>query len=176
MVRGLEKVPLERCAGFLHRVVDGVCGRSFPERTDYADLWSLVEWLELIETLSSLFRTIVGKKCSDAEVQELLSDLKPPHVECVLHCVRSREEEIRLALVERTNGISTSQLKDFNWELKLALSSDKLASLHTPLLNLTLNVKENGTPRPVTIEMNQDELHTLTSAMEAANKVLLQLK
>lgn len=55
--------------------------------------------------------------------------------------------------------------------LQLALSSDKISSLHTPLLSLSLDVRENGVLRPVTLEMNRDELGMLISSLESANKV-----
>lgn len=176
MIKLLEKLPSEECPKLIHRVVDEVCGRSGPSRSDYSDRWSLTEWLELINSLSSLIRFAVGRGCSDQEMQTLLSDLDTAHTEAVLQCVRSRFEEIQRALVDRTNSISSTQLRDFNWQLKLALSSDKLSALNTPLLNLSLDLKENGIQRSVNIEMNKEELQTLISALEAANKVVLQLK
>ncbi|KTG02150.1 hypothetical protein cypCar_00030582 [Cyprinus carpio] len=139
-----------------------------------------------MNALSSFIRFAVGNGCSDQEfvrliilhtrleIQELLSDLDTSHAEAVLQCVRSRFAEIRHALVDRTNGISSIQLQDFNWQLKLALSSDKLSALNNPLLNLSLDLKENGIQRTVNIEMNKEELHTLISALEAANKVVLE--
>ncbi|KAK7905048.1 hypothetical protein WMY93_017655 [Mugilogobius chulae] len=55
-------------------------------------------------------------------------------------------------------------------EEELALSSDKISSLQTPLLNLSLDVREKGVLRPVTMEMTREELNTLISSLEAANK------
>lgn len=55
--------------------------------------------------------------------------------------------------------------------LQVALSSDKISSLHTPLLSLSLDVKENSALRSFTMEMNREELNTLVSSLEAANKV-----
>lgn len=55
--------------------------------------------------------------------------------------------------------------------LQLALSSDKISSLNTPLLSLSLDVRENGALRPVAVEMNKEELSALISSLEAANKV-----
>ncbi|XP_077093474.1 COMM domain-containing protein 8 [Siphateles boraxobius] len=176
MIKLLDKLPSEECPKLVHRVVDGVCGRSGPRQTDYGDRWSLTEWVELMNTLSSLIRFAVGRGCSDQEIQELLSDLDTARAEAVVRCVRSRFDEIRHALVGRTNAISSTQLQDFNWQLKLALSSDKLSALNTPLLNLSLDLKENGLQRSVNIEMNKEELQTLISSLEAANKVVLQLK
>lgn len=51
----------------IHRVVDGVCSRSGPRRTDYGERWSLTEWVELMNTLSSFIRFAVGRGCSDQE-------------------------------------------------------------------------------------------------------------
>lgn len=56
---------------------------------------------------------------------------------------------------------------------QLALSSDKIATLQMPLLNLHLDVKENGEVKPYSIEMNKDELQNLINSLEAANKVFV---
>uniref|UniRef100_A0A8C7H7G3 COMM domain containing 8 n=1 Tax=Oncorhynchus kisutch TaxID=8019 RepID=A0A8C7H7G3_ONCKI len=155
----------------LHWVVDGVCGREPPRMADYGNTWTLVEWMELLDSLSSLFRLAVGKKTPDEEVLASLADVGSGYGEAVLTVLRARREEIRQALVERTNNVSSSTLQDFDWQIKLALSSDKISFLHTPLLNLRLDVKENGALKPLSVEMNREELQTLISSLEAANKV-----
>ncbi|KAI7805618.1 COMM domain-containing protein 8 [Triplophysa rosa] len=176
MINLLEKLSPEECPKLVHMVADEVCGRRGPRRSDYSDRWSLTEWMDLMNSLSSFIRFAVGRGCTDQEVRELLSDLDTARTEAVLQCVRSRFDEIRHALVDRTNAISSTQLQDFNWQIKLALSSDKLSALNTPLLNLSLDLKDSGTQRSTNIEMNKEELQTLISALEAANKVVLQLK
>lgn len=45
--------------------------------------------------------------------------------------------------------------------------------LQIPLLNLDLDVRENGEIKPVSIEMNKEELQNLINALEAANKVFI---
>lgn len=157
-------------------MVDGLCGREPPCRGDYEATWSLEEWLELLNSLSALFRLAVGNNSSDEAVLAGLSDVESSHAEAVLSVLRARREEIRRALLDRTNSISSASLQDFDWQLKLALSSDKISSLNTPLLSLCLDVKENQALRSVTMEMNREELNTLISSLEAANKVVLQLK
>ncbi|XP_055719411.1 COMM domain-containing protein 8-like isoform X2 [Salvelinus fontinalis] len=176
MVHLLGKLPPEECPKLLHWVVDGVCGREPPRMADYGNTWTLVEWIELLDSLSSLFRLAVGKKTPNEEVLASLADVGSGYGEAVLTVLRARREEIRQALVERTNNVSSSTLQDFDWQIKLALSSDKISSLHTPLLNLHLDVKENGALKPLSVEMNREELQTLISSLEAANKVVLQLK
>ena len=73
--------------------------------------------------------------------------------------------------MEETVDISSARLQDFHWQLKLALSSDKIASLQMPLLNLYLDVKENGEVKPYSVEMSKEELQKLINSLEAANKV-----
>ncbi|KAI1887334.1 hypothetical protein AGOR_G00189240 [Albula goreensis] len=176
MIKLLEKLPPTDCPKFLHRVVDGVCGRDPPRLRDYGNTWTLTEWMELLDSLSAFFRLAVGKKCSDEEVQESLVDLSGEHRTSILTCLKGRGEEIRQALVERTNAVSSSQLQDFDWQIKLALSSDKISSLQMALLSLNLDVKQNGVVKPVSLELNREELQTLINSLEAANKVVLQLK
>ena len=42
-----------------------------------------------------------------------------------------------------------------------------------PLLNLTLDVKENGEVKPYSVEMSKEELQNLINSLEAANKVFV---
>lgn len=64
----------------------------------------------------------------------------------------------------------------FCYRIQLALSSDKLSMLQMPLLNLDLDVLENGDIKLFSIEMNKEELQNLINALEAANKVCVPLK
>lgn len=51
------------------------------------------------------------------------------------------------------------------------MSSDKLGAIQKPVLNLDLNILENGQKRMESIELNQQELERVISSLEAANKV-----
>lgn len=55
--------------------------------------------------------------------------------------------------------------------LQLVMSSDKLGDIQKPVLNLDLDIMENGQQRMESIELNQTELERLISSLEAANKV-----
>ncbi|XP_026163879.1 COMM domain-containing protein 8 isoform X2 [Mastacembelus armatus] len=176
MVTLLNRLQVTECLKLCHTVVDGMCGRENPHKGDYCATWSLEEWLELLNSLTTFFRMAVGNNCSDEEVLAGLSNVSSDHSETVHSVLRARQEEIKRTLLDRTTSISCATLQDFDWQLKLALSSDKITSLHTPLLNLSLDMKENGVLQPVTLEMNREELNALISSLEAANKVVLQLK
>ncbi|XP_062899275.1 COMM domain-containing protein 8 [Mobula hypostoma] len=176
MARLLEKLAPEDCPRFIHRVIDGICGRAFPRFRDYGNVWSLVEWMEVLGEATTFVKHACSKHLSDEEVQQLMNGLSASHQEAVLSCLKARKDELRRALIEKTNNMSSAQLQDFDWQLKLPLSSDKIAFLQIPLLNLDLSVKENGVLKPVTIEMDKEELQTLIHSLEAANKVVLQIK
>ncbi|XP_019336744.1 COMM domain-containing protein 8 isoform X2 [Alligator mississippiensis] len=170
-MRLLEKLPAERAAKFLHKVVDGICGRAYPRYPDYSSVWNLTGWMEIVEETATYFKTTVGKNLSDEEAAQQLNELNSSYQEAIIKCLKARKEEIRPALVEKINAISSAQLQDFDWQLKLALSSDKISMLQIPLLNLDLDVRENGEIKPVSIEMNKEELQNLINALEAANKL-----
>ncbi|XP_048159525.1 COMM domain-containing protein 8 [Corvus hawaiiensis] len=176
MARLLERLPPGRALEFLHNIVDGICGRAYPRYQDYSNVWSLSEWMEVLEKTKTYFKTAVGKNISDEEAARQIIELNSDCQEAITKCLKGRKEEIRKALVEGVNAISSAQLQDFDWQLKLALSSDKISMLQMPLLNLDLDVRENGEIKPISIEMNKEELQNLINALEAANKVVLQLK
>ncbi|XP_073439561.1 COMM domain-containing protein 8 isoform X2 [Dendrobates tinctorius] len=172
----VEKVPLSQCPQFLHKVIDGLCGRAQPRFQDYGNIWSLREWLEVLESTMAFIKTAVGKDVSSDETSNELSGLNPEYQEMIIKCIKSRKPEIIEALVEKVCAMSSSYLQDFDWQLKLAMSSDKLSTLQMPLVNLDLDIVENGAIASVSIEMNKEELQNLINSLEAANKVVLQLK
>ncbi|XP_030048494.1 COMM domain-containing protein 8 isoform X1 [Microcaecilia unicolor] len=161
---------------FLHKIIDGICGRTQPRYQDYGSLWNMTEWLEVLEELAVLFKTMVGQNMSEDETLKQLDGLNLSHQQAILKCLKGRKEEIRHSLVEKSSAMSSAHLQDFDWQLKLALSSDKISMLQMPLVNLDLDVRENDKIKSVSIEMNKEELQNLINSLESANKVVLQLK
>ncbi|XP_042534372.1 COMM domain-containing protein 8 [Dipodomys spectabilis] len=172
----LQKLPRERGLQFLHKIIDGICGRAYPLYQDYHSIWNSAEWTPVLEDVTKFFKVVVGKSLSDEEVLQQLNPLNSFHQEAIMKCLRSRKDEIKQALLGEIVDISSAQLQDFDWQLKLALSSDKIATLQMPLLSLHLDVKENGEVKPYSVEMSKEELQNLITSLEAANKVVLQLK
>ncbi|XP_021018243.1 COMM domain-containing protein 8 [Mus caroli] len=172
----LQKLPPEQGAGLLHKIIDGFCGRAYPAHQDYHSVWNSAEWKHVLEDVTTFFKAVVGKNFSEEETLQQLNQLNSCHQEAVLKCLKSRRNEIKQALLGEIVDISCAQLQDFDWQLKLALSSDKIATLQMPLLNLHLDVKEDGKVKPYSVEMSKEELQSLISSLEAANKVVLQLK
>uniref|UniRef100_F1N7D3 COMM domain containing 8 n=1 Tax=Bos taurus TaxID=9913 RepID=F1N7D3_BOVIN len=160
----------------LHKIIDGICGRTYPLYQDYHSVWDSTEWMHVLEDITTFFKAVVGKNLSDEEISQQLNQLNSSHQEAIMKCLKSRKDEIKKTLLEEIVDISSARLQDFDWQIKLALSSDKIASLQMPLLNLYLDVKENGEVKPYSVEMSKEELQKLINSLEAANKVVLQLK
>lgn len=57
--------------------------------------------------------------CCCGQVLAGLSGVGSGHTESVLSVLRAREEEIRRALLHRTNSMSSATLQDFDWQLKV---------------------------------------------------------
>ncbi|XP_055967282.1 COMM domain-containing protein 8 [Sorex fumeus] len=172
----LQKLPGELGPQLLHKVIDGICGQAFPLYQDYQNVWDSAEWTYVLEDITKFFKVAVGKNLSDEEIFQQLNQLNSSHQETVMKCLKSRKDDIKQTLLEEIVNISSAQLKDFDWQLKLALSSDKIATLQMPLLNLHLDVRENGEVKPYSVEMSKEELQNLIDSLEAANKVLQPLK
>ncbi|XP_054977164.1 COMM domain-containing protein 8-like [Sorex araneus] len=160
----------------LHKVIDGICGQAPPLYQDYQNVWDSAEWTDVLEDITKFFKDAVGRNLSDEEIFQQLNQLNSSHQETVMKCLKSRKNHIKQTLLEEIVNISSAQLKDFDWQLKLALSSDKIATLQMPLLNLHLDVRENGEVKPYSVEMSKEELQNLIDSLEAANKVLQPLK
>ncbi|XP_004849824.1 COMM domain-containing protein 8 [Heterocephalus glaber] len=172
----LQKLPPELGSKLLHKIIDGICGRAYPLYQDYHSVWDSTEWINVLEDVTKFFKAVVGKNLSDEEILQQLNHLSSSHQESIMKCLKSRKDEIKQVLLGEIVDISSAQLQDFDWQLKLALSSDKITALHMPLLNLHLDVKENGEVKPYYVEMSKEELQNLINSLEAANKVVLQLK
>ena len=57
---------------------------------------------------------------------------------------------------------------------QMTMSSDKLASIKEPVVALDFDVVESGKDRTVSVELKKEELDSLISSLEAANKVNIQ--
>ena len=114
--------------------------------------------MHVLEDITTFFRAVVGKNLSDEEMSQQLNQLNSSHQEAIMKCLKRRKDEIKQTLLEETVDISSAQLQNFDWQLKLALPSDKIAILQMPLLNIHLDVKENGEVKPYSVEMSKEEL------------------
>jgi hypothetical protein len=70
--------------------------------------------------------------------------------------------------------LSYSWLRDFDWSVRLVLSSDKLSALRQPLLMLKLDtIGPDGTVVEQVLELTLEELKTFSETLISAQKVLI---
>ncbi len=74
------------------------------------------------------------------------------------------------------NDISYSWLDDFDWSLRMVMSSDKLSDLHKPLLMLSLETTNaNGEKTTQLVELTAEELKHLIDKLKTVQKVNREL-
>lgn len=70
---------------------------------------------------------------------------------------------------------SYSHLKDFDWSLRLVLSSDKLSGLRRPLLMLKLDVVgADGVKQEKLLELSEAELDVLLAKLKKAQSLVVR--
>ncbi|KAF8797296.1 COMM domain-containing protein 8 [Argiope bruennichi] len=87
------------------------------------------------------------------------------------NCLSIRSLDIKNRLIERTHEISPAYLHNFDWKLKLTLSSDKMAQINEPRLLLNLDISGER-EKSLSLDLSKEELKMLIESMEKANKVL----
>ena len=71
-----------------------------------------------------------------------------------------------------SSSVAKAKLKDFDWQLKLIMSSDKLSNIHQPVVAVDFTIlTSGGKTQNKTLEMSKDELKRFLTSIEAANRV-----
>ncbi|XP_065832636.1 COMM domain-containing protein 8-like [Oscarella lobularis] len=171
----LAKASADQVEKLLHAVCDSLCGRKGPRFQDYNRIVKITSWNGLLAACEQLVKTSICLK--PKELSEHLTILPDAHRAVASSCLLARRDDVVGALKNAVAGISQARLKDFDWNLKLVLSSDKIASVQEPLVAVDLSVEDaNEETRHVSVEMSKEELKSMITSLEAANKVVQQLK
>ncbi|KAJ7382184.1 COMM domain [Desmophyllum pertusum] len=174
----LQKCSKPEAEKITHELLDCICTGKSLRYQSYGKIWTIEEWNLLqqagMETLKGFTARGLDKEQISKELDRfsLSSEVK----QAVLDCLWPRQEEVRQSLVLKTAAITNSYLKDFDWKVKMTMSSDKLASIKEPTVTVDFDIDESGKDRNVSVELRKEELDNLISSLEAANKVVMQLK
>eukprot|EP00939_MAST-03C_sp_MAST-3C-sp1_P001917 g1917.t1 len=170
---GEQLLAIER---FVHRVIDDLCGRNH----DFVVLYGRV----ISETTTNIHDLVEGTKIftidsfgddhSEETVATALSNsTKLPEKLCqvVARTIKGRTEEISRGLVRKaTQGFSQAYLKDFDWSLRVALSSEKLSKLREPLLILSLYLTRlDGSRTEHVVELTKPKFQELLNTLGEIN-------
>jgi len=83
---------------------------------------------------------------------------------------------LHLGCLENNDGMYAT-LVDFDWSLRLALSSDKVSELRRGRVLLKLNVdKVDGTSEDTVVELDHAELASLLQRLKEAQAAVQSLK
>lgn len=171
----VNKCPIDKLYTLLHGIIDRVCGRPLFSYKTFDTVWSLEEWFELTELLCTFFKSSASDSVVKDDVYVKLKGLDEQKKDLFWTVLTVRRHELCNSLKDRTLAISRAQLKDFDWRVKLVMSSDKLATIQQPLVTVDFDVKTQSGNQAVVVEMDKNELRKFIASLEAANRAVLQL-
>jgi len=170
---------LKAVEGFVHVVVDLVCGRA----SNFVEIYPRVtsETSTNIHNLVEALKAFIGLHFSKdpAEIAKELAPSGLPGKLCqvVATSIHGRSEDLQLTLARRaTTEIAHSYLKDFDWSMRMVLSSEKLSKVRQPLLLLTLIITDiDGSKKEQLIELTVQKLEELLATFGTVDAVLRKL-
>jgi len=162
---------------FLHYVAESVAGRP----ADWKDIFGekLEELQPVIDACTLFISKLVGNDIKGDGISKEIARLGVPteHQGTLREVVIVHYLSIQKALTLQASTISKAYLKDFDWQVKLVMASDKISYSREPILRLTLTlVKDDQTTKDVVLELSKDEVGNFISSLNAANKVVKELK
>ncbi|XP_062577587.1 COMM domain-containing protein 8-like [Saccostrea cucullata] len=172
----LKKIEVKSATKLLHGLVDNFCKRGHLHYSNYDQVWTLQEWWALTASWENLIKAVVRDSLNKDQILQRLENLPEDFRSLIIDVLNARRSDVHQQLLTDTNSISKSTLRDFDWQVKLAMSSDKLSSIHEPLLNLDLDVQSEAATEIHSLELTGEDLRNLISSLEGANRVLQQWK
>ena len=69
---------------------------------------------------------------------------------------------------------SRNMLKDFNWEVKMTMSSDSVSTVNEPLVSLQLNMTQGGSEscKQKILELSKEELQDVIESLTKASDAI----
>ncbi|CAL1536235.1 unnamed protein product [Lymnaea stagnalis] len=172
----LRKASINDFGTLCHLVAESICRDGILDPGKYMSVWSLEEWWQVQAAVTDIMRKAVGRGWTNEKISEHVSSLDEPYKKVLLEVLTCHKQVLRRKLVEDTTAVSHAVLSDFDWKLKLAMASDKLASIQEPLLQLDLDIRDaNGQRRQVFLELDKVELSKLITSLESCSKSVQQL-
>lgn len=167
----LTFLPSQDLIKFVHHVIDSMCGGTSVSHKEFEGCPLDKFWLA-VQSAKSIIKDLSTGKSSRDEILEILKPLGQETTEKILSAVSVREDEIKKALIQESLK-DTIHLKDFDWNVRLAVASDKVLDLNESIMTLhlhTLNAdKGNNT---LTVEMSPDQVDRLIEQLKGAREKL----
>ncbi|XDB58007.1 hypothetical protein AB1E18_011425 [Capra hircus] len=109
----LQKLPTEQGLQLLHKIIDGICGLTYPLYQDYHSVRDSAEGMRVLEDITTFFKAVVGKNLSDEEISQQSNQLNSSHQEAIMKRLK-KNGEVKPYSVE----MSKEELKNLinSWE------------------------------------------------------------
>ena len=175
--------PIEEVLKLIHTFINELVWRKTPDYEPYRVVFSSKEWSSFKIEFRKLKEACQAEEFSKPCVTQYLTDLPEanrPSKEvqtAITDCFETRKEELHTYLLSQADNITGAGqvLKDIDWSVSLVMSSDTMASMRQPLMNLTLHLEGDEGRTSKQLELSQDELKSLVTSMDAAYKSSLQM-
>jgi len=174
----LCKADTETAERFLHQSISHICKQRGPGFKDFSSIWSIRDWISLTDNWNSAIKVWIGNNVGKEEIKEQLKNqgFSDEWISRILICIALRKQDVKQSLSSQTSCIAQSSLTNFDWNVKLVMSSDKLANIREPLSEIHFELKNKEGQEHVSLELNKEELKMLIDKMEAANKAMMQFR
>ena len=115
---------------FLHNTVDQLCGRSVDFYHLYPSSAATTDVVEIAAAYQQLFIATLNGDIQAADLDSVLADNGVPSAlhAAVAGVFEARKDDIRAGLVAKLASISSAELKDFDWSLRVRAQTRRPAN------------------------------------------------
>ncbi|XP_045126807.1 COMM domain-containing protein 8-like [Portunus trituberculatus] len=167
----LTCIPSPLLNKFVHHVIDGLCGGASASHALFPDCPLDAFW-QAGREVATLARDVTAGRLTQHQAYAQLLPLGQEAAASVCEVVSARREEIKEAMV-RESLASTTTLTDFDWNVKVAVSSSTVLDLKQPLVTLRLHTSSpHGHQRDTVVEMTEAEVDSLLATLKEAQASL----
>eukprot|EP01084_Bolivina_argentea_P317350 550211_1 len=163
---------------YLNGVVDGYVGRSTSHIADDNTLkhFPNPSKSRLATEITDIFQQSCQKNDSK-HLQSKFGKIPQPIIEGVVTVTTVRIQEIHQESKKRSilAGLPDS-LQDFDWSLRLIMSSSTIQSVRIPVVLLTLTLKTGDETKNITLQLNKRELNRLIESLSNVQRVVKALE
>ncbi|KAG7163991.1 COMM domain-containing protein 8-like [Homarus americanus] len=172
----LSFISVQHTPKFVYHVIDNMCVGASVSHEMYEDCPLDKFWLA-VQQMKTIVRDITLEKLTKEKFIDLLLPLDQETTEKVYEAINARRGEISDCLF-REAVENTYHLKDFDWNVRLAVASDKVLDLSESLLTLHLHTsspKNEKDASDLCVEMTAAQVDTLLEELKGAQDILSQL-
>ncbi|CAL4067249.1 unnamed protein product [Meganyctiphanes norvegica] len=170
----LNQIPEEIFPKFVQDIIDNMCIGSTLSSSELGGVPLNTFW-PICQIMKCIVTNIVEQKMTKEEVYETLSCIGTNRAAIVYEGVEFRKEELNKMLVREAIK-ETNHLTDFDWNVRIGVSSDKVLELNEILMTLHLHTtsSKDGRRNTFTLDMSKPQVDELLEILQAAQNKIAQ--